>query len=102
VLSDVKLEELAVRTVRAAKRVDRVGVRLVVLFLGKELLCAALLELGVARARLLGKLHQLLCEVEVAHVVAADLCDNLAALIFEVSLREVGCARDEAEQQSGS
>ena len=58
--------------------------RRIVLLLSQQFLVVALLELGVGGAAVLGELHELLGNLHAAHVVAANLGDHLARLVFEL------------------
>lgn len=88
-----ELEELAVRAVGGPEGVGGHGVGLVVLLVCEKLLGAALLEFGVGSPAILRQLHELLGDVHLTHVVAADLRDNLARLVLEADLIEVLCMR---------
>ena len=85
-LLDVQFQELAVLAVRVA--VGIVGVRVlgVVLLLRQQLLGAALLELAHGRARVLREREELLGDLELAHVVAADLGDDVRFFVAVVGL----------------
>ena len=85
-LLDVQFQELAVLAVRVAVRVVGVRVLRVVLLLRQQLLGAALLELAHGRARVLREREELLGDLELAHVVAADLGDDVGLFVAVVGL----------------
>ena len=80
-LVHVELEELAVRTVGVTVRVVWIRMRRVVLFIRQKLLRTSLLELAHSRAGLLREREQLLGDFKLAHVVAADLGDDMGLLV---------------------
>mmetsp|Transcript_31189 Transcript_31189/g.107772 ORF Transcript_31189/g.107772 Transcript_31189/m.107772 type:complete len:248 (-) Transcript_31189:56-799(-) len=96
VLRDAHLEELAVRAVRRTVRVVRVWVGRLVLFFRQQFLGRALLELAHRGARELGEREELLCDLKVAHVVAANLRDDARFREHEVVL-EHGHREEEAK-----
>ena len=85
-LLDVQFQELAVRAVRLAVGIVGVRVLRVVLLLRQQLLGAALLELAHGRARVLREREELLGDLELAHVVAADLGDDVRFFVAVVGL----------------
>ena len=80
-LVHVELEELAVRTVGVTVRVVWIRMRRVVLFIRQKLLWTSLLELAHSRAGLLREREQLLGDLKLAHVVAANLGYDMGLLV---------------------
>ena len=80
-LVHVELEELAVRTVGVTVRVVWIWVGAVSLKNRQKLLWTSLLELAHSRAGLLREREQLLGDFKLAHVVAADLGDDMGLLV---------------------
>ena len=80
-LVHVELEELAVRTVGVTVRVVWIRMRRVVLFVRQKLLWTSLLELAHSRAGLLRERKQLLGDLKLAHVVAANLGYDMGLLV---------------------
>ena len=85
-LLDVQFQELAVLAVRVAVGIVGVRVLRVVLLLRQQLLGAALLELAHGRAGVLREREELLGDLELAHVVAADLGDDVGLFVAVVGL----------------
>ena len=81
VLVHVELEELAVCAVGVTVGVMRIRVWRIVLFIRQKLLWTSLLELAHSRAGLLREREQLLGDLKLAHVIAADLGDDMGLLV---------------------
>ena len=81
VLVHVELEELAVCAVGVTVGVMRIRVWRIVLFIRQKLLRTSLLELAHSGAGLLREREQLLGDFKLAHVVAADLGDDMGLLV---------------------
>ena len=81
VLVHVELEELAVCAVGVTVGVMRIRVWRIVLFLRQKLLWTSLLELAHSRAGLLRERKQLLGDLKLAHVVAANLGYDMGLLV---------------------
>ena len=81
VLVHVELEELAVCAVGVTVGVVRIRVWRTVLFVRQKLLRTSLLELAHGRTGLLREREQLLGDLKLAHVIAADLGDDMGLLV---------------------
>ena len=81
VLVHVELEELAVCAVGVTVGVMRIRVWRIVLFIRQKLLWTSLLELAHSRAGLLRERKQLLGDLKLAHVVAANLGYDMGLLV---------------------
>ena len=81
VLVHVELEELAVCAVGVTVGVVRIRVWRIVLFVRQKLLRTSLLELAHGRTGLLREREQLLGDLKLAHVIAADLGDDMRLLV---------------------
>ena len=81
VLVHIELEELAVCTVGVTVGVMRIRVWRIVLFIRQKLLWTSLLELAHSRAGLLRERKQLLGDLKLAHVVAANLGYDMGLLV---------------------
>ena len=92
VLVHVELEELAVCTVGVTVGVMRIRVWRSVLFIRQKLLRTSLLELAHSGAGLLREREQLLGDFKLAHVVAADLGDDMGLLV-PVRMTRNNCAK---------
>ena len=89
VLVHVELEELAVCAVGVTVGVMRIRVWRIVLFIRQKLLRTSLLELAHGRASVLREREQLLGDFKLAHVVAADLGDDMGLLVPARMMRDI-------------